>query len=311
MMFLQPTPVYTALLKAAYLAAKAANPAAVILMAPLAPTDERGPANISDLIYLQQMYDAGAKDYFDIANVMVYGLGYPPDDRRTDFKRLNFSRPILTRQIMERNGDGGKAVWASEYAWISLPPGWTGKPSHLGRVGVGGAAGAISGGRLRRARAEWPWMGVMFVWNFRDPRRCRTNRRPTSRLSMGELVAGRQRNFCRRRSRDALCAVRAPFYLSGGSRIRSDAASRRSIDSRAVADVLADEWKEGAAWRVSIRNPGAAIATHVDRQLGAVFNRRESVMKKLLGRFIREDRGTGPHRVRVAGGDHHRLGAVA
>ena len=160
---------YTALLKAAYLAAKQANPDAQILMAPLAPTEERGPDNISDLIYLQQMYDAGAKDYFDIANVMVYGLGYPPGERRTDLKRLNFSRPVLTRRIMERNGDGGKAVWASEYAWISLPPDWTGKPSTWGQsVSAEMQAQYLVEG-YERARAEWPWMGVMFVWNFRDP----------------------------------------------------------------------------------------------------------------------------------------------
>ncbi|MGI8589254.1 MAG: O-antigen ligase family protein [Chloroflexia bacterium] len=164
-----PNPAeYTALLKAAYLAAHAANPDAVVLSAPLAQTIETGPANLSDLLYLQGMYDAGARPYFDIASVMAYGLAYPPTDRRAEPKRINFSRPVLTRGIMVDNGDAGKAMWASEYGWISLPPGWTGKPGIWGNHTEAEQAAFLLEG-YQRARAEWPWMGMMFVWHLRDP----------------------------------------------------------------------------------------------------------------------------------------------
>ncbi|HMA33615.1 MAG TPA: O-antigen ligase family protein [Chloroflexia bacterium] len=169
----QPNAVeYTALLKAAYQAAHAANPDAVVLMAPLAQTIETGPANLSDLLYLQEMYDAGARPYFDIASVMAYGLSYPPDDRRADPQHINFARPVLTRAIMERNGDGAKGIWSLEYGWISLPADWAtnpaNKPGIWGNTDEDTQASYLLDG-YRRARAEWPWMGPLFVWHMRDP----------------------------------------------------------------------------------------------------------------------------------------------
>jgi polysaccharide biosynthesis protein PslG len=169
----QPDPAeYTALLKAAYQAAHAANPDVVVLMAPLAPTAERGPANINDLIYMQGMYDAGAGPYFDLGNVVVYGLGYSPEERRTGLDRINFSRPVLTRAVMERNGDAAKGMWASEYGYMSLPPDWAAdplnKPSIWGNDSAETQAAYLVDG-YQRARAEWPWMGPMFVWMLREP----------------------------------------------------------------------------------------------------------------------------------------------
>jgi hypothetical protein len=158
---------FTVLLKAAYTAAKAADPSIVVLMPGLAPTDQTGPTNLSDLLFLQGMYDAGAKDYFDVASVMVYGYGYSPYDRRVEFARDNFSRPIQTREIMVKNGDADKPVWASEYGWVSLPRDWAGDPSPWGNpVSLEKQAKYLYQGYLR-AQQEWPWMGVMAVWNFR------------------------------------------------------------------------------------------------------------------------------------------------
>ncbi|HMM43321.1 MAG TPA: cellulase family glycosylhydrolase [Thermomicrobiales bacterium] len=162
-------PAYVELLKVGYEAAKRADPDVVVLMAGLAPTDQRGPANLSDLLFLQQMYDAGAADYFDIAAAMVYGYGYSPYDRRVDFARNNFSRPIQTREIMVRNGDGNTPLWAVEYGWVSLPDDWAGDPSPWGKpVSEEQQAEYLVGG-YERAQREWPWMGRMAVWAFRFP----------------------------------------------------------------------------------------------------------------------------------------------
>ena len=160
---------FTELLKAAYIAAKRANPEVVVLMPGLAPTDQTGPENLSDLLFLQGMYDAGAAHYFDIATAMVYGYGYSPYDRRVGFARNNFSRVIQFREIMVRNGDADKPIWAVEYAWVSLPEGWQGRPSVWGEpVSEGEQARYLYHGYLR-AQREWPWMGVMCVWYFRWP----------------------------------------------------------------------------------------------------------------------------------------------
>lgn len=161
---------YVDLLEAGYRAVKRANPEAVVLLAGLAPTEERGPANLSDLLFLQRVYDAGGAAFFDIATVMVYGYGYSPYDRRVEFSRNNFSRPIQTREIMERNGDAAKPIWAVEYGWVSLPDDWSGRPSPWGAsVSAEKQADYLVAGYLR-AQREWPWMGMMAVWAFRFPR---------------------------------------------------------------------------------------------------------------------------------------------
>lgn len=160
---------YVELLAAGAEAARAANPGVVILLAGLAPTDQTGPANLSDLLFLEQVYAFGGAQYFDIVAVMVYGYGYPPADRRLEFARNNFSRPIQTRDIMVRHGDERKPIWAVEYGWVSLPDDWDGQPSPWGEpVSEATQAEYLYDGYLR-AQREWPWMGVMAVWFFKLP----------------------------------------------------------------------------------------------------------------------------------------------
>jgi len=119
--------------------------------------------NLSDLVFLEQMYEAGAKDYFDILAVMGYGLWTGPTDRRASPDRTNFSRPLLIRQIMVEHGDEGKPIWAMEMGWNAVP-------SHLsapfGRVSEEQQA-RYAVQAYRRAQEEWPWMGVIFYWFFK------------------------------------------------------------------------------------------------------------------------------------------------
>ncbi|MCL4459986.1 MAG: glycosyltransferase family 39 protein [Chloroflexi bacterium] len=157
---------YVRLLKIAYVRAKEADPKAVILAAALAPTIEYSERGINDLIFLQQMYDAGAKPYFDIMSVNPYGLRSGPDDYRIDEQRdINFSRPILTREIMVRNGDAGKPIWGSEMGWCALPPDFPAEPL-FGRVTREQQA-EYTVRAYQRIQEEWPWMGVVNLWHFR------------------------------------------------------------------------------------------------------------------------------------------------
>ncbi len=186
----QPDPAsYTQLLKAGYEAVKSVDPQAVVITAALAPTAGDGLRATNDVLFLEGMYRAGAAPYFDILSTMLYGLGQPPAERRTDLKRLNFSRPILLHQVMERNGDARKPIWISEYAWISLPPGWEADCANIaGKIAKkeedpNNACGGNIWGRsvdeetqarwevegYERVQSEWPWMGVMNVWYFREP----------------------------------------------------------------------------------------------------------------------------------------------
>ncbi len=155
---------YTRLLKIGYARAKEADPNAVIISAGLAQTLETGPRNVSDLIFLQQMYDAGAKDYFDILAVMNYGLFTGPGDHRADASRTNFSRPVLVREIMVKNGDANKPIWAMEIGWNALPSSFENAP--YGRV-TEQQQGRYAAQAYQRAQSEWGWMGVMNYWFFK------------------------------------------------------------------------------------------------------------------------------------------------
>jgi hypothetical protein len=156
---------YVRLLKIAYRRAKEADPACVVLSAGLAQTLETGPMNLNDLTYLQQMYDAGVGGYFDVMGVMAYGLWTGPGDHRASPELTNFSRPQLIRDIMVRNGDGGKPLWATEVGWNTVPPDFPAFPLY-GRVTQEQQA-RYAVQAYRRAQEEWPWMGVLNYWFFK------------------------------------------------------------------------------------------------------------------------------------------------
>ena len=158
---------YAELLRQAALAIRAADPDARILLGSLAPTVERGPQNLSEFRFLEELYAAGAAPYFDIVTAQAYGFETGPEDRRVGEGVLNFSRAVLVREVMEAHGDGGKALWISHFGWNALPsvapaarPVWDDVPSIWGTVDESAQA-AYTVGALERARREWPWVGAM------------------------------------------------------------------------------------------------------------------------------------------------------
>lgn len=158
-------PAYADLLARTARAIRSADPDSLILLAGLAPTVERGPLNLSEVRYLEQLYRAGAAPYFDIVAGKPYGFDTGPDDRRVDENVLNFSRLILLREVMERNGDSGKAIWATQWGWNALPRGWEGGPSIWGQTDEATQA-ARTVAAFERARNEWPWLGAMILEHF-------------------------------------------------------------------------------------------------------------------------------------------------
>ena len=163
---------YVELLKIAYQRAKEANPNVVVLSAPLAitlgepaPTDGEW-TNMSDLTYLEAMYQAGAADYFDIFSANAFGMDRPPEDP-ADPDVLNFQRITLQRQIMERYGDSDKAVWFNEYGWNAAPSSFPADQLRWGRVSERQQADFSLRG-IKLAQEEWPWAGVFMIWYFRQ-----------------------------------------------------------------------------------------------------------------------------------------------
>ncbi len=156
---------YVELLKVGYTRAKAVDPDLTILCGALASTIELDYRGLNDFAFLQQMYDAGARDYFDVMAVQGYGLWSGPYDRRMRPRVLNFSRPLYVREIMVHNGDAHKPIWMTEMNWNAIPADHPAYP-HFGRVTEEQQA-RYAVDAYRRAQEEWQWVGVVSMWFFK------------------------------------------------------------------------------------------------------------------------------------------------
>jgi hypothetical protein len=73
-----------------------------------------GELAINPVAYLQQMYPAGAKDYFDAFTFHPYHYSLKFSDGVT-VANSPVAQLIQMRVIMTANGDGAKKMWATEY----------------------------------------------------------------------------------------------------------------------------------------------------------------------------------------------------
>ncbi len=187
-----PSPrTLVALLREGYIGAKDGNPDVVVIFPALAPVDgldKRAP--ITEIDYLDQVYQMGGAEFFDVMAVQAYGLGQPPDEnryirllpfgptwqwQRCIDSRADVSRPVLIREVMERHGDRQTAVWVGEFGWNSAPD--TIPPERRLTWGVPVTEeqkAAFLIGHVERARQQWDWVGVMNIWmlrygGFREP----------------------------------------------------------------------------------------------------------------------------------------------
>ncbi len=158
---------YTALLRSGAIAARAANPNVKIISAGLAPSGEliRGHPDYSDVLFLREMYETGARDYMDIVGIKPYGMWSGPDDRRADKDIFNFSRAIVLRDEMIAHGDATKPMWAVEFGWNTLPKDWRGTRSPWG-TDTEQVQSVRLAAAIQRAKAEWAWMDAMILQTF-------------------------------------------------------------------------------------------------------------------------------------------------
>lgn len=133
---------YTQMLKVAYQAIKAVDPNALVISAGLAPTTRNDDVARPDVYYIQEMYDAGAKPYFDALGAHAPGYASPPEAdpaevARTpgmanpgdfehgvpeELRRVYCFRHIEdVREIMVRNGDANKQIVLLEFGWTIDP----------------------------------------------------------------------------------------------------------------------------------------------------------------------------------------------
>jgi hypothetical protein len=160
---------YTDLLCRSYRAIKAADPSAVVLSGALAPTLDISGTNLNDLVFLQRMYQAGAKECFDILGAQGYGLFSGPTDQRMRITQLNFAHVLWLRDMMVANNDAAKPIWIGEMAWNPVPN--ASDIADLNRFGqvTDEQAARYAVEAYERARTEWPFVGVISYWYFKRP----------------------------------------------------------------------------------------------------------------------------------------------
>jgi hypothetical protein len=155
---------YVRLLRGASERIRSADPGALVVMAAMAPTITANTDALNELIYLQRVYDAGARGTFDVLAVQAYGLRGGPDDPRIDSSDVTFSRPVLVRSLMLANGDGATPVWATEMGWNVNPPSFP--TQQFGRV-TPTLQARYTVRAFDRAAEQWPWLQVGFVWYWK------------------------------------------------------------------------------------------------------------------------------------------------
>jgi hypothetical protein len=167
---------YVDLLKVAYYSIKAADPEAIVISAGLAPTTQWNEQAVPDMIYLQQMYDAGAAPFFDMLGVHGAGFKAPPemdpaavaadpahhngDPSAPERRRVYCFRHVEDmRRVMVQNGDGAKQVALLEFGWTSDPR--SDSPYHWHAVSEEEKADYLVRA-YQYAKEHWrPWIGLM------------------------------------------------------------------------------------------------------------------------------------------------------
>jgi O-antigen ligase len=139
---------YARLLREGAIRIRAVDPDSTILTAALAPNVEPGGANMSELLFLDALYQQDAAEWFDIVAVQSYRFDDPLDaSPRPD--RLNWRRAALLREVMEAHGDTSTAAWMVSFGWLE-------------------ATERMIVDAMETARSNWPWVGPM-LWAAWSP----------------------------------------------------------------------------------------------------------------------------------------------
>lgn len=146
---------YSRLLASGFNGVRGIDSEAKVVLAEFDPFYPGGPAG-ADLTFLRAVYAQGGSAIFDILAVRLDGGSASPYDRQVRADRLNFSRAILFREIAVEQGDSEKPVWVTHFGWNGGDGGQTTRQEQSDYI-----LAAIG-----RARAEWPWLGLMFNWSL-------------------------------------------------------------------------------------------------------------------------------------------------
>jgi polysaccharide biosynthesis protein PslG len=158
--FWQPAPdpaAYTADLKAAYTAIKAADPSAFVLSGGLGIAADDG-TNYDPRTFLQDMYADGAQGSFDGLGYHPYSYPDSPDTYASwsGWSIMNQTSPSL-RSIMTANGDSAKKIFITEYGAPTSGP---------NSVGESGQSTDLVQAITQASQSSW--IGSLYIYTWAD-----------------------------------------------------------------------------------------------------------------------------------------------
>jgi hypothetical protein len=147
---------YARILRAAYPAIKAGDPAAAVVL---------GGVEYNDVDWLRRAYDAGAKGSFDVLATHPYqGIADLPPDAR-DSTKWTLRNASEVRRLMVERGDEAKPIWFTEFGWST----------HGVQSGVNWIRGvdeqrqaAYLAATARLVAAEMPYVQRIYWYSDRD-----------------------------------------------------------------------------------------------------------------------------------------------
>jgi hypothetical protein len=150
------------MLKTAYRVIKKIDPDALVISGGLATTGQGSALAYGDLDFLQGMYDAGAKGYFDALGSHPYAYGHSPDDVHPE--GLSFSRVVEQHEIMQANDDGETPIWITEVGWVLQTNFDLGEHATIGVTEQQQAEYLARA--YTKAEQEWPFVEALFLFNL-------------------------------------------------------------------------------------------------------------------------------------------------
>jgi len=179
---------YSQMLCVAYQRIKAADPAAAVVSAGLAPvgriqgTCNGWPGNncgaMDERTYAQAMLNQGAGVCMDAFAYHPYGFAYPPEQDPASVENGFVFRGLeVMHQILAAGGLEETPIWATEFNWLRDPaedgplPGWCHRiPDFENFFGWMDVSAQTQADYLVRAfqyaDEHFPWLHGMFVWNL-------------------------------------------------------------------------------------------------------------------------------------------------
>jgi hypothetical protein len=183
---------YAPMLKDGYLAVKTADPHAIVILGALTPTGvNKVNVAIDDVSYLSQLYaynNGELKNYFDAVGAHPGNNNNPPNtlwplqpgpgtgpvgytdpcvfyltcwqqDASFYFRRIE-----QLRQVMVQNADGARQIWLTEFGWDSDPNAPAGY--EYAKIITEQMQADYIKQAYQLAQTNYPWMGVMALWNL-------------------------------------------------------------------------------------------------------------------------------------------------